>query len=41
MVISNSMLDSMSCTFDDHDRLEFLENDKEAMLCFNFVNLHA
>ena len=24
-------------TFDDHDRLEFLEYDKEAMLCLNFV----
>jgi hypothetical protein len=22
------MFDSMPCTFDDHDRLEFLENDK-------------
>ena len=28
----------MPCTFDDHDRLEFLENDKEALLCINFVN---
>ena len=29
----------MPCTFNDHvDRLEFLEYDKEAMLCFNFVN---
>jgi hypothetical protein len=30
--------DSMPCTFDDHDRLEFLEYDKEALLCLNFVN---
>jgi hypothetical protein len=38
MFMTNSMFDSMPCTFDDHDRLEFLETDKEAMLCFNFVN---
>ena len=33
------MFDSMPCPFNDHvDRLEFLEYDKEAMLCFNFVD---
>jgi hypothetical protein len=28
----------MPCTYDDHDRLEFLEYDKEDLLCFNFSN---
>jgi hypothetical protein len=37
MFMTNSMFDSMPCTFDDHDRLEFLKNDKDAMLCFGPV----
>jgi hypothetical protein len=28
----------MPYTFDDHNRLEYLDNDEEAMLCLNFVN---
>jgi hypothetical protein len=28
---------SMPCSYDNHDRLEFLESDKEALLCLKFV----
>jgi hypothetical protein len=37
LFISNSEVDSTLCLVLNHDRLEFLESDKEALLCLKFV----
>jgi hypothetical protein len=31
----------MPCSYHNHDRLEFLESDKEALLCLKFVTLRT